>query len=377
MPKPTLRPHALSLVAAIAAALLLPVLAVPGAQSVEATATAAAAGPTAALTAARAPKAQKSTKVRSRSVSFEVVNTNETSVACEGDNRNYTVRGRLVGPRQVVNGYAGATRFNVLVHDAGTGGWFWNLSRHPRYDYATQLAKQGETSLVLDRLGYDRSPLGNGRATCLGAQATMLKQVIQKLYAGTYTHPGPSDFPPHAGQIIVHGHGTGGAIAQLEAAEFKDTAGLVLMSWSGANGASNEGISEARRQFTSCLGFGSTAAYGASAADYRNLLFGRASGRVQKSAVRLRNVTPCGDVTSLASAALTADSSARDVRVPVLVLVGSEDRRIRGNAEQAGSAFTRSSNVTARTIPGAGSALPLEKSAPKTRRIVEKWLRRR
>lgn len=369
--KTTLTPSPL-LALTLAAALLLPVpaLAAPASVSVQAAAVSPAA-------AKNSSGNSSGNSVRSRRVSFEVVNTNETSVACRGDNRNYTVRGRLIGPRKVVNGYGGAARFNVLVHDAGTGGWFWNLRRTPRYDYATQLAKKGETSLVLDRLGYDTSPLSNGRGTCLGAQATMLKQVIQKLYAGTYNHPGPSQSPPHAGSIVVHGHGTGAAIAQLEAAEFKDTAGLVLMSWSGANGASTADISQARRQFGDCLLGASRAAYGASASDYRNLLFGRATGRVKNTAVRLRNATPCGDVTSLAAAALTADTSATGVRVPVLVLVGSNDRRVRGGAQDAASAFTRSPSVRARTISGAGSALPLEKSAPKTRRIVKRWLNQR
>lgn len=323
--------------------------------------------------------AKKRTKKRvlSRKVSFDLINTNETPVACSGDNSTYTVRGRLVGPPRAVDGYDGANRVNLLVHDAGTGGWFWNLRRHPRYDYASALAKKGETSLVLDRLGYDRSPLRNGRATCLGAQATMLSQVVEHLYSGRFDYQGPAQNNPRASTVVVHGHGTGGAIAQLEAAEFKNTAGLVLMSWSGANGASTAGLEEARRQLSTCLFGRGTATYGASPDDYRSLLFGRAAGRVLETALRLRNVTPCGDVTSLPPAALTADSTASRVRVPVLVLAGSNDRRIRGTAQDAAAAFTRSSSVTSRTIPGAGSALPLEKSAPQTRRVIQRWLRRR
>ena len=74
----------------------------------------------------------------------------------------------------------------MLVHDLGTGGWFWNLRTHPAYDCATRLAERGETSLVLDRLGYGASRLADGNATCLGAQVDMLHQVVQHLVSGQY-----------------------------------------------------------------------------------------------------------------------------------------------------------------------------------------------
>ncbi len=362
----------LGLTAALLTALLL------CASTLTTPASAAPSQPPAAPLAAKKQAGQKKQKrVVSRRVAFDVVNHNDTSVLCRGDGRTYPVRGRLVGPRNVVDGGAGARRFNVLVHDAGTGGWFWNLRRHPRYDYATQLARQGETSLVLDRLGYDASPLRDGRATCLGAQATMLHQVVQRLYSGRYAYAGRAQVAPHAGRIVVHGHGTGGAIAQVEAAEFHDTAGLVLMSWSGAVDASAAAVDEARRQSLACLRGADAAAYGASAADFRRLLFARAAIRVQRTAAGRRNPTPCGDVASLAPTALTALGTARQVRVPVLVLAGNKDRRLRGDARDAAAPFTGSRSVTARTIPGTGSALPLEKSAPRTRRIVQRWLHAR
>ncbi len=299
-------------------------------------------------------------------------------MACLPDNRAHQVRGRLVGPRKVVRGHGPATRINVLVHDAGTGAWFWNQRRTPAYDYATQLAKRGQTSLVLDRLGYGRSPLADGDDTCLGAQAFMLHQVVQHLYSGSYEFTGRGrglGSPPHAGTVVVQGHGTGGAIAQIEAATYDDTAGLVLMSWSGAR-ASSVAVAEARRQSAVCFRSGGYAAYGASTADYRRLLFATAPRAVQRSAVRLRNATPCGDVESLASATAVATSSASKVEVPVLVMFGSADSRTRpGSAGEAARAFRNSRKVTTATIRGAGSALPLERSAPQTRSTVVRWLR--
>ncbi|WP_435747363.1 alpha/beta fold hydrolase [Nocardioides sp. SYSU DS0663] len=317
--------------------------------------------------------------VATRGVAFEVANRNETSVPCVASGEQHTVRGRLVGPRRAVLGKSGVLRVNVLVHDAGTGAWFWNMRRTPAVDYATRLARRGETSLVLDRLGYDRSPLPNGDATCLGAQAQMLHQVVQHLYAGKYVYTGggahPLD-PPHAAHVVVHGHGTGATVAQLEAAEFDDTAGLVLMS-APTPAPKQLALSEAARQSMACLTGDDYAAYGETPADFRRLLFASATPAVRKLASRQRNATPCGDVTSLLGAVTSSTAGSGKIEVPVLLLTGARDARVRAlGADEARRMFRSSEDVTARIVPGAGSALPLEARAGQVRRTVLRWLDR-
>ncbi|MCW2852072.1 MAG: Pimeloyl-ACP methyl ester carboxylesterase [Nocardioides sp.] len=323
-------------------------------------------------TAAPAP-AERPGRLVARQVVFDLVNNGDGLLRCQGDDRTYQVRGRLVGPRRDVLGRGGSTRINVLVHDAGTGGWFWNLRRHPRYDYASQLARRGQTSLVLDRLGYDSSPLADGDDTCLDAQAAMLHQVVQHLRSGRYDFTRGRATTPHASQVVVHGHGVGATIAQTEAARYDDTHGLVLMSWAGAN-PSVLSIEQARTQSAACARGVGYAPYGASVAEYRRLLFATAPRRVQETAARLRNATPCGDVASLGPATVSAAASAGRVEVPVLVLSGSRDARLSRQAGESASAFRASAKVTAHTVAGAGSALPLESSAPRTRRLVLRWL---
>ena len=319
--------------------------------------------------------AERATTVASRSVVFDLVNSSASLIRCQGDNQSYAVRGRLVGPRQDVLGLGGPIRVNVLVHDVGTGAWFWNLRKHPAFDYATQLARTGETSLVLDRLGYDRSPLADGNDTCLDAQANMLHQVVQHLYSGRYDFTRGSTTTPHASHVVVHGHGVGGAIAQVEAARFDDTDGLVLMSWAGAN-LSELALEQAQQQSAKCVQGAGYAAYGASAKAYRRLLFATAPKAVQQTSLRRRNPTPCGDVASLSSTLLASTATAGQVEVPVLLLSGSADARIRdGGTQSAASSFGSSAKVTTRSFAGAGSALPLEETAPKTRTAVLRWLR--
>ena len=123
-----------------------------------------------ATSAPAAPAAARRTGVRrvaSSRVAFDLANTNNSSVLCvpQPDGKAYPVRGRLVGPRAVFDGRVAVVTVNVLVHDAGTGAWFFNLRSNPTYDYATRLAERGQTSLVLDRLGYGRSPLADGDDT--------------------------------------------------------------------------------------------------------------------------------------------------------------------------------------------------------------------
>lgn len=312
--------------------------------------------------------------VISRDVVFTLTNTNDTDVPCLADGATYSVAGRLVGPREEVLGHAGSTRINVLVHDAGTGGWFWNLASSPRHDYAGRLAAQGETSLVLDRLGFDASPLADGNATCLGAQATMLHQVVQHLRSGIYEYVDrPGAAVPHGAQVVLHGHGVGAAVAQLEAAEFDDVDGLVVMGWSDT-GASQAAISEAARQSGACMD-DDYAAYGATRADFRSLLFASAPAAVQRRALALRNDTPCGDVTSLLGTVGALNLGTGSIEAPVLVLQGGRDARTRdGDARTQAERYRSAESVTARTFDEAGSALPLEAQAPQVRRAVLGWL---
>jgi hypothetical protein len=318
--------------------------------------------------------APRSPAVLSRQVAFEVENSNATAVLCAPDNQSYRLRGRLVGPRRDVLGRGDALRVNVLVHDLGTGPWFWNLRHHPAYDYATKLARNGETSLVLNRLGYGASPLENGDATCLGAQADMLHQVVQHLRSGSYDFTRAQGSTPAAAHVVTQGHAVGAAIAQVEAATFDDVDGLVLMSWTDG-GATSLATRTAAQQNAACGGSADYAPFAATATAFRTLFFASAPRDVQQAAAALRDPSPCGDATSLAPLLLGSSLGAGRVEAPVLLLFGSKDALNRPDArDQQASSYSASQKVTSRTLAGAGSALPLERSAAKTRAAVLRWL---
>jgi alpha-beta hydrolase superfamily lysophospholipase len=333
---------------------------------------------TAALTAplpVPSAAASDAPRVSSRAVVVDVEDTNATGAVCLPDEGSYRLRGRLVGPTRVLDGRAGSTRVNVLVHDAGTAGWMWRLPGHPGYDYARRLADHGETSLVLDLLGYGASRLPDARATCLGAQADMLHQVVQHLRSGHYRFA-DADLagPPAAAHVVTHGLGQGAGIAQLEAGTFDDVDGLVLMSWTDG-GATTLARRTAAQQAASCLGGDERAPLATTAGDYRRLYFDSAPAAVQRAAARRRTQDPCGDVISAPSFSLATRLAAGRVDAPVLLLHGARDALRQADARRS-QAQAYPTEVSTRTFAGAGSALPLERPAAKVRRTVLRWLGR-
>ncbi|WP_232676550.1 alpha/beta hydrolase [Nocardioides sp. R-C-SC26] len=352
------------------AALVLPLALLLG------TATLATASPSAQAADGVRAERPASQQVASRGIVFDLVNAPyglvETLSGCPADRRSHRVVARLVGPRQVVRGRAGTSTANVLVHDAGTGAWFWNLRSAPSLDYATQLARRGQTSVVLDRLGYGRSALRDGKRTCLDAQAHMLGQVVQHLRAGKFTYAdGRGGSTQHFTKVVLQGHGTGALLSQLAAARYPAIAGVVLMS-PPSTSPTSAALGLLGQQGRACL-TASFAPFGASATDFKNILFASAPRAVQNTAAALRNSTPCGDVSSTAGALLASvlptGTIPRDV--PVLRLVGARDALFpRGDVHTGTSART-----TTRVFARSGNALPLERDAAAVRGAVLRFLR--
>lgn len=313
-----------------------------------------------------AATAQGTVAVSSVDVSFEVRNVNRTLVPCIADGRTHVLRGRLVGPAAALAADA-APRVNLLVHDITAGAWFWSLPGHPSRSYADELARAGEVSLVVDRLGYGASDHPAGHNTCLGAQADMVHQLLLALRTGTYADGSGPAFE----QVVLHGHSVGAAIAELAAATWGDADALVLMAWADS-GASVRAIAEAAVQNSLCL-TRDYAHYGQSDRAYRSLLFAAAPLDVQLTATALRNPDPCGDAMSLAQTVVLLNALTHAIDVPVLLLFGEKDALNRPDARVLQPlAYGPRAEVTAYTLAGAGSALPLE--VPELEETVLGWL---
>lgn len=380
MPRPLLRARRLPAVAALLAGVV--VLAPPATLVAPAGPTAASAGGSlsdAVPTAAAARRSRTAPgRVVSRPVAFRVTNTNRTAMPCRADGASYVLRGRIVAQRRELLRRPELFRVFLHVHDLTTGGWFWNLGAHPRFDHARRMARLGNVSVVLDRLGYDGSGgLVDGAGTCLGAQADMLHQVVQQLRSGRYAARVPVR---RAGHVVTVGHSVGAAIAQLEAATWRDVPGVVQMSWTN-QGPSSSAAAEAADQHRRCAQGGDRvqgrrnyAFYGTGPAAFRALLFHSAPPAVQRTATRLRNPDPCGDAFSLSSLVTTNNALAGEVRAKLLLLYGEQDAL--HHAEARGShraSFTNADEVDEHVLPSSGSALPLEADAAAMREVLDAW----
>ena len=119
-------------------------------------------------------------------LSFHVRNANTSLLACPSDGARYTVSGRLVAPSAALAG-TGPRALTLYLHGFNFGGVStFDFRAVPAYDYAAKMAALGQTSLVIDRLGFPSSGLPPGLQTCIGSAATVVHQIITAIRRGSY-----------------------------------------------------------------------------------------------------------------------------------------------------------------------------------------------
>ena len=160
-------------------------------------------------------------------VSFQhIKNINESGVPCESDGGDYTVRGHLTGPRSALAAPQ-ASEITLYLYGFDAGEWNWRFRSVPGYDYATELAKLGHTSVTIDQVGYGTSGYPNGFQSCVGSQAAVTHQIVQRLQSREYTVDKAGVAPILFQKVVLVGHDVGGAVAQIEAYSYKDIAALI------------------------------------------------------------------------------------------------------------------------------------------------------
>ena len=314
-------------------------------------------------------------------VSFAVHNLNRSGLPCQSNGRRYRLFGRVIGPANLV-GKRVVPATTVYVHEFSYGKFFWSFPQSPRYDYAAVQARAGHVSVVFDRLGYDGSPHPPGMATCLGAHADMVHQVVRALRTGRYD---ASPRRPIAFErVALAGHSIGGAISELSAYSFGGIDALVLMNWADQGftpGAIRNGLEQGRR----CAAGGQPAEPGTPSGYahfiepeplFRFYQFYDAERAVADAVVARRNLDPCGDSMSLPSLAVSNAARVRSITVPVLIVFGRQSRSWDAAvaARQQRNLFAGSRDVKVKLIDRAAHALPFERTAPVTRRVVSAWL---
>ncbi|MGI8578150.1 MAG: alpha/beta hydrolase family protein [Nocardioidaceae bacterium] len=172
--------------------------------------------------------ASGATRVADVAISFRVRNVNRSKVPCASDGKTYTVRGHMVGPAAKVHSPR-VDEMTLYLHGLSFGQFFWHFQGARGFDYAANQARNGQVSVVIDRLGYGSSGKPNGFAICVGSRADIAHQMIMDLRSGRYQLVSGGQAPRFS-KIVLAGHSYGGQIAQVEAYSFGDIDGLIVVS---------------------------------------------------------------------------------------------------------------------------------------------------
>jgi pimeloyl-ACP methyl ester carboxylesterase len=307
---------------------------------------------------------------------FRVVNTNTSKVPCQSDGISYDVVGRLTGPRSVLE-KGPMTAATLYLHGDGVDESLWNYQRVPGYDYTTELARQGQISVTITRLGYKGSGKPDGNKICLGSEADVAHQIVGQLRSGKYELHRPDDHSRIAPgmpiqRIALAGHSAAGFVAMAEAYSYKDLDGLLVV-------ASGEFVSPrvpavVSEQQVRCAS--STDGYAlieGTDAQAAKDFFHDADPEVIADTVAHRPRDSCGGLLN-SPLNVTADAALlRTIRIPVLVVAGEQDAFF-PDPESQGKLFSGSPDVVVSRLPDTGHAITLGHSAPTFRALMAEWL---
>lgn len=336
----------------------------------------AAAVPASAGAASHAPG------VRTVPVTFTVVNDNETAVSClpnTADGKTYTISGSLILPARITP--AGVT---LYAHGLGYASYFWDFTAVPGYDYAGAEAAAGHASVVIDRLGYGKSSIPPGAATCVGSQATILHEIVRDLRDGTYTATGLTTTPRFS-KVGLVGHSAGGELVEVEAYTFRDINALGVMEWAdqfyslGAYTAFGLDAVQCVLGNVKQVGSSSTgyAQFGTTDAQYDSLMFRDVDPAVEAAANALRTNDPCGQIESILTGTAIDILNVGSIHVPIAYVHAGDDGIFQAGLPWPSlqeSLYRSTPKLTDISLPGEGHAVTLERGAPKLEAAMNAWL---
>jgi len=327
-------------------------------------------------------------------ISFTVTLQNRSLVPCAGATASgtATIAGHLVGPSSLHSNSPAPKNVTLYLHGLGFGQWFWTFDAVPGFDYASALAAEGHTSVVIDRIGYGESTKPDGNGSCIGLQADVAHQVVAELRAGSYATDGNIG-PIAFDHVALVGHSAGGAIAQVETYSFKDVDALAVVSYADQGQSLDALVTFLQAGATCATGQapGNYVPFGKTDADFDHVMFNTprpGTGRlpildgeatadpdVIAATNAMRSPDPCGDDQSIAFEILLSQLLLTTVKVPVLVACGSADALFPPPACSLQALhFLGNPDVTSASIAGGEHAITLGGSAAAFRERMSSWL---
>jgi pimeloyl-ACP methyl ester carboxylesterase len=330
------------------------------------------AGAFAATGAAPSARAANGDPIAELPVSFQVVNSNTTSVRCNADGKNYTVHGHIVAPSSALTHPDVAT---LYLHAVTFGEYYWNLKSIAGYDYAGQEASLGNVSVIVDRLGFGSSDRPPGMDMCFGSVADVAHQIVQDLRGGHYqVESGAVPAFPH---VFIGGASVGGMSSMIEDYTFHDVDGVINFAWGDfvAGPFTARVYSDTVRR---CLQGGDpgTPGYAAFALNDRDQFYFNSASQDVRTAVPPLHADPCGEILSIPAGIQADQAGEPQIDVPVLVLFGDSDVVFPPPAgRQEAAHLTGSPSVTLEMIPHASHYPLLEASHLQVVKVVDHWLK--
>lgn len=317
-------------------------------------------------------------------VTFSVQNVNRSMMPCQADGNRYMVRGYLVAPATLLK--APHPSVTLYLHGSAlTEQLTWRQRAEPGYDYATEEARLGQASVVIDRLGYGTSDIPNGNQVCIGSWADTTHQIVQQLRGGGYTAANARG--PAFGRVFLAAVSFGGLIAPVEAYSFGDVDGLIVISSAFDQALSSLSVLQSSvlgpglQAVPACAGGGEPKRPGAPsgyAGFFNNAPSSEFFFNTDPAIVRAIHAgserDPCGQ-SSIVATILVDRLYLSTIKVPVLLVFGAEDQVFPPpSGENQRNLYTGSRDVKLVTIPQCGHFPMLCRTAPTFRSQVATWL---
>lgn len=279
-----------------------------------------------------------------RDVSFTVANPHEP-----GQQR--TVHGFRIDPA------CAATTVVLLQHGLSYTGAAWDFS--PEYSVARTLARAGYAVVAIDRLGYGRSELEDGRAVSVEAYASMANQIAGQLRA-EFAH------------VAVGGHSAGAEASETMAGLFGGADAVLALGYHHfpspelvAEFVSGDVVRAAQDDYE----------YFMATPEQRAAWFytEHADPAVVAADNAAAVLTPSGEIHSIGKQPSRYVAGA--ITVPVFLQFADHDRLFPVEyADEAAAMFARSPSVTVDVVPDAGHTFMLHPSGRAAAGRMAAWL---
>ena len=279
-----------------------------------------------------------------RDVSFEVKNLMELGAP-------HQINGFRIDPP------CKADTVVLLQHGLSYTSEAWD---HPGYSYARVLAGAGYATVAIDRLGYAKSPLADGRLVSVEAYADMASQIVAELRK-EFAH------------VVIAGHSAGAEASIMEAGLYRDVDALVAMGYHHLPSVeiySDFLTGDIPRALVDDY------EYFLGTPEHRADMFYTADAdpAVVAADTAAAELTPSGEILTIGNQPSQLVMGLIDV--PVLLQLADGDRLF--PLEQAAlepARFLSSPSVTVDEVPSAGHTFMLHPSGPPAAARTAAWLR--